>query len=121
VTARLVEIESRSGDRRTVTKKSDMASRYAAAHARRDQRRRETTARDFLPLADETHADTAIVTPGMPATGGRLHLPSLRGDGVLVSRVPVMDYSYLRADLIRTLILAVCLFGAMIVLSFIIK
>jgi hypothetical protein len=104
-----------------VTKKSDMASRYAAAHARRDQRRRETTAREFLPLADETHPHAASVTTGLPAAGGRLHLPSLRGEGALVSRIPAMDYSYLRADLMRTLILAVCLFGAMIILSFIIK
>jgi hypothetical protein len=98
-----------------------MASRYAAAHARRDQRRRETTAREFLPLADETHPHAASVTTGLPAAGGRLHLPSLRGEGALVSRIPAMDYSYLRADLMRTLILAVCLFGAMIILSFIIK
>ncbi|HXT37454.1 MAG TPA: hypothetical protein VN837_17920 [Chloroflexota bacterium] len=104
-----------------MTKKSDMASRYAAAHARRDQRRRETTAREFLPLADETDPRAASVTAGLPATGGRLHLPSLRGEGVLTSRVPAMDYSYLRADLMRTLILAVCLFGAMIILSFIVK
>jgi hypothetical protein len=61
------------------------------------------------------------VTTGLPAAGGRLHLPSLRGEGALVSRIPAMDYSYLRADLMRTLILAVCLFGAMIILSFIIK
>jgi len=97
-----------------------MASRYAAAHARRDQRRRETTAREFLPLADETDPRAASAA-SLPATGGRMHLPSLRGEGVLTSRVPAMDYSYLRADLMRTLILAVCLFGAMIILSFIIK
>lgn len=43
----------------------------------------------------------------------------MRGDAALISRVPAMDYSYLRADLLRTLTLAVVLFAAMIVLSFI--
>ncbi len=50
-----------------------------------------------------------------------MHFPSLRGDAVLSSRVPAMDYSYLRGDLLRTLVLAVVLFAAMIILSFIIK
>jgi hypothetical protein len=98
-----------------------MASRYAAAHARREQRRRETPVREFLPLADEPAATVQPSTSGTAATGARMHFPSLRGDAVLSSRVPAMDYSYLRGDLIRTLILAVVLFAAMIILSFIIK
>lgn len=105
-----------------MTKKSDMASRYAAAHARREQRRREARVRDFLPLADEPAATVQPNTSGTPAAnGGRIHFPSLRGDAALSSRVPAMDYSYLRGDLLRTLVLAVVLFAAMIILSFIIK
>jgi hypothetical protein len=99
-----------------------MASRYAAAHARREQRRRETPVRDFLPLADEPAATAQPSTSGTAAaTGARMHFPSLRGDAVLNSRVPAMDYSYLRGDLLRTLVLAVVLFAVMIILSFIIK
>ncbi|MGH2391284.1 MAG: hypothetical protein ACRDIE_24075 [Chloroflexota bacterium] len=102
-----------------MTKKSDMASRYAAAHARREQRRREAPVREFLPLADEpTGAMQPNATGAAPTAGGRVHFPSLRGDAVLTSRVPAMDYSYLRADLLRTLVLAVILFAAMIIISF---
>ena len=98
-----------------------MASRYAAAHARREQRRREAPIRDFLPLADEPVGHASVGTGGTAtATAGRMHFPSLRGDAVLTSRLPAMDYSYLRADLLRTLALAVALFAAMIILSFII-
>jgi hypothetical protein len=98
-----------------------MASRYAAAHARREQRRRETASREFLPLADEASAPAANLGTATTSVGGRLHLPSLRGDATLTSRIPTMDYSYLRGDLLRTLTLAVILFAAMIILSFIIK
>jgi hypothetical protein len=102
-----------------VTKKSDMASRYAAAHARREQRRREAPVREFLPLADEPLGPAQPTLSGTaPTTGGRMHFPSLRGDAVLTSRLPAMDYSYLRGDLIRTLVLAVILFAVMIILSF---
>jgi hypothetical protein len=107
------------GDQRQVTKKSDMASRYAAAHARREQRRKDAPVREFLPLADEPVGHTPGGALAGSAAAGRLHFPSMRGDAVLTSRVPAMDYSYLRADLMRTLILAVCLFALMIILSFI--
>jgi hypothetical protein len=98
-----------------VTKKSDMSSRYAAAHARREQRRRETPAREYLPLAEETsiHAESAI------GLGDRLR-GTARGEAVLTSRLPQIDYSHLRADLMRTLFLAVSLFAVMIILAFII-
>jgi hypothetical protein len=97
-----------------------MASRYAAAHARREQRRRDTPVREFLPLADEPVGHSAAGTGGVGSTSaGRLHFPSMRGEAALTSRLPAMDYSYLRADLMRTLILAVALFAAMIILSFI--
>jgi hypothetical protein len=93
-----------------------MSSRYAAAHARREQRRRESTAREYLPLADEP------LNPiqGSTGLGDRLRGGS-RGTAVMTSRLPAIDYSYLRADLMRTFILAGSLFIAMIVLSFIIK
>jgi hypothetical protein len=99
-----------------VTKKADMSSRYAAAHARREQRRREAPTREYLPLAEEA-APQAVPSGGL---GGRLRT----GGGpspALTSRLPAIDYSYLRADLIRTATLAVGLFAIMIVLSFFIK
>ena len=102
-----------------MTKKSDMASRYAAAHARREQRRKDAPVREFLPLAEESAGHVPGSALAGSSSGGRLHFPSLRGDAVLTSRVPAMDYSYLRADLVRTLVLAVILFAAMIILSFI--
>lgn len=95
-----------------------MASRYAAAHARREQRRRESAGREFLPLADEVAPPVANPSGVAPTTGGKFALPSLRGEATLTSRLPTMDYSYLRGDLMRTLILAVILFAAMIILSF---
>jgi hypothetical protein len=36
----------------------------------------------------------------------------------IAARLPVIDYSYLRGDLIRTAVLAVFLFGGMVILSF---
>jgi hypothetical protein len=99
-----------------VTKKSDMSSRYAAAHARREQRKREAPSREYLPLAE----DIQIETQGNSGFGDRLRT-SGRGTAVLTSRLPAIDYSYLRGDLIRTFVLAGSLFIVMIVLSFIIK
>lgn len=98
-----------------MTKKTDMASRYAAAHARRDQRR-QTGGREYLPLADMTTVDDATLD-------GRLRERARVQTGrsvspALAARLPVLDYSYLRGDLIRTAILAVILFGGMIILSF---
>jgi hypothetical protein len=104
-----------------VTKKSDMASRYAAAHARREQRRREAPAREFLPLADEAQPLVTAQDGARQVTGGRMHLGIGRGDAVLTSRLPPIDYSYLRGDLIRTATLAVILLGSMIILAFIIR
>ncbi len=98
-----------------MTKRSDMSSRYAAAHARREQRKRETTGREYLPLADEAPT-TAQTTSGF---AGRLRGTSA-GNAVLTSRLPAIDYSYLRGDLLRTATLAASLFVIMIVLSFII-
>jgi hypothetical protein len=96
-----------------------MASRYAAAHARREQRRKDAPAREFLPLAEESVPHVGGGAVAGSTSAGRLHFPSMRGDTVLTSRLPAMDYSYLRADLLRTLTLAVILFAAMIILSFI--
>ena len=97
-----------------MTKRSDMASRYAAAHARRDQRRRQGAGRDFLPLAE--HADDHI--------SGARTFGSERSGGVATAAVeyrgPRVDYSYLRHDLIRTALLAVVLFAVMVVLSLVI-
>ncbi len=98
-----------------MTKKTDMAARYAAAHARRDQRR-QTGGREYLPLADVPTVDDA-------ALDGRLRERTRAQPGrgvspVLAARLPVLDYSYLRGDLIRTAVLAVILFGGMIILSF---
>ena|SRR5579885_3176309 len=98
---------------RTVTKKSDMASRYAAAHARREQRRAGAPARQYLPLAEEAAPQEV--------QGGVRGIALGRGASpTLVSRLPAIDYGYLRGDLMRTAILAVVLFGGMIILSFII-
>jgi hypothetical protein len=99
----------------SVTKKADMSSRYAAAHARREQRRREVPTREYLPLAEET-APLPVPSGGL---GGRLRATS--SAPALTSRLPAIDYSYLRADLLRTATLAVSLFAIMVVLSFIIK
>ena len=98
-----------------MSKKSDMSSRYAAAHARREQRRRESTGREYLQLAEEV-STSAPTTSGF---AGRLRGPST-GNAVLTSRLPAIDYSYLRGDLVRTAVLAAALFVIMIVLSFII-
>ena len=99
-----------------MTKKSDMSSRYAAAHARREQRRREVPVREYLPLAEETlhESQTAV------GLGSRLRGNS-QGSATLTSRLPAIDYSYLRGDLMRTLTIAGSLFVVMIVLSFILK
>jgi hypothetical protein len=97
-----------------VPKKSDMSSRYAAAHARREQRHREAPARQYLPLATET----ATMTETTGGLGSRIRHAS-SGNSVLTSRLPSIDYSYLRGDLMRTLVLAVILFAVMIVLSFV--
>jgi hypothetical protein len=98
-----------------VTKKADMSSRYAAAHARREQRRREAPSREYLPLAEEA-APISGPTGGL---GGRLRVNNTAP--ALTSRLPAIDYGYLRADLLRTATLAISLFVVMIVLSFIIK
>jgi hypothetical protein len=95
-----------------MTKKADMSSRYAAAHARREQRRRETSVREYLPLAEETHIEAASAV----GIGERIR-GSTRSTAVLTSRLPAIDYSYLRGDLVRTLSLVVGLFAVMIVLS----
>ena len=96
-------------------KKEDMSSRYAAAHARREQRRRQGATREYLPLAEDLGGHAASSAgPGTAAVSGRM------GAGTLTSRLPQMDYSYLRADLIRTAILAVVLFAIMIALSFVV-
>jgi len=84
-----------------------MGSRYAAAHARSEQRRKQAAGRDFLPLATEP----SMLTDARPI-GGMRGVPT-----PAISRLPSMDYSYLRGDLTRTAILAVALFAAMIVLS----
>ncbi len=98
-----------------MTKRSDMSSRYAAAHARREQRRRESGGREYLPLAEET----AVNTQTTGGFAGRLRGQSA-GNAVLTSRLPAIDYSYLKGDLIRTAVLTSSLFVIMIVLSFII-
>jgi hypothetical protein len=100
-----------------VTKRSDMSSRYAAAHARREQRKREISSREYLPLAEESVIQHQSNTGGL---GDRLRT-SGRGTAVLTSRLPAIDYSYLRSDLIRTFVLAGSLFIVMIALSFVIK
>ena len=90
-------------------KRTDMGSRYAAAHARSEQRRNQAN-RDFLPLATEPSA----ATDARPIGG-------MRGvAATAVSRLPNMDYRYLRGDLIRTAVLAAILFAAMILLSFVV-
>lgn len=97
-----------------MAKKSDMSSRYAAAHARREQRRRDVTGREYLPLAEEVATNTQTTT----GFGGRLRGQST-GNAVLTSRLPAIDYSYLKGDLIRTATLMLTLLVIMIVLSFI--
>lgn len=93
-------------------KKEDMSSRYAAAHARREQRRRQAGTREYLPLAEDAHGQlTSNAGQGTAVGSSRL------GAGTLTSRLPLVDYSYLRADLIRTAVLAIVLFAIMIALS----
>ncbi len=99
-----------------MTKKTDMASRYAAAHARREQRRRQATTREYLPLAETPTYDEAA-TEARSAERGRLQI-GRSASPALAARLPVIDYSYLRGDLLRTAVLAVVLFGGMILLSF---
>lgn len=98
-----------------MTKRSDMASRYAAAHARREQRRKQGPAREYLPLAEDAGLPIGSLAASAP-------LVADRGRGATVvaagSRLPGIDYGYLRSDLVRTAILASCLFAIMIVLSF---
>ena len=93
-------------------KRTDMGSRYAAAHARSEQRRKQAAGRDFLPLATEPSMLTDARPIGARPIGGMRGVPT-----PAISRLPSMDYSYLRGDLTRTAILAVALFAAMIVLS----
>lgn len=92
-----------------------MAARYAAAHARRDQRRAGASGRQYLPLAEET------ARPEIGTEDGRSGLHLGRGTApALTSRLPAIDYSYLRADLRRIAVLAACLFATLIILSFIV-
>ena len=98
-----------------MAKKSDMSSRYAAAHARREQRRREVTGREYLPLAEETPTNMQTTT----GLGGRLR-GQAAGNAVLTSRLPAIDYSYLKGDLRRTAVLMLTLLVIMIVLSMVI-
>jgi hypothetical protein len=95
-----------------------MASRYAAAHARREQRRRQVADRDYLPLAETPAYDNAALD-GRAVERGRLQVGRTAAPAI-AARLPVIDYSYLRGDLIRTAVLAIVLFGSMIILSFII-
>jgi hypothetical protein len=89
-----------------------MSSRYAAAHARREQRRRQTGAREYLPLADNAQGQDVSLSAGQGAAGVAPRA------GAASLRLPSIDYGYLRADLIRTAVLAIVLFAIMIVLSF---
>jgi hypothetical protein len=98
-----------------VTKRSDMASRYAAAHARREQRRRQSGGRDYLPLAEHPEEPVLSAAP-RPAS----ERAATAGGGSMTLRLPQVNYSYLRGDLIRTAVLAVVLFAVMIILSFVI-
>jgi hypothetical protein len=92
-----------------------MGSRYAAAHARREQRRAGATAREYLPLAEEAVVPEAGTGGALAGMGlGRGATPAV------VSRLPPIDYSYLRGDLRRIAILTAVLFGGMIILSFIV-
>jgi hypothetical protein len=89
-----------------------MASRYAAAHARREQRRAGATGRQYLPLAEEAAPQEGEMSGRIGPMLGRGPAPAA------ASRLPAIDYSYLRSDLMRTAILTACLFGGMIILSF---
>lgn len=101
-----------------------MGSRYAAAHARREQRRRQASTRDYLPLAEEATAAPAASAQSTIAQAerGRSGVAPARGSGApaIAARLPQVDYGYLRGDLIRTAVLAITLFAAMIILSFVI-
>ncbi len=92
-----------------------MGSRYAAAHARREQRRAAAPTRDYLPLAEEAAMVEAAASGARGGIGlGRTAAPAV------VSRLPAIDYQYLRSDLTRTAILTAILFSGMIILSFIV-
>jgi hypothetical protein len=93
-----------------------MASRYAAAHARREQRRRQAATRDYLPLAEEH----PLSASGGQYAGQSGDLGRSAGAATMTMRVPAIDYSYLRGDLLRTAVLAVLLFAIMIVLALVI-
>ena len=93
-------------------KRTDMGSRYAGAHARSEQRRKQAASREFLPLATEPSMTLDARPIGARPIGGFRGVPA-----PAISRLPSMDYSYLRGDLTRTAILAVALFALMIVLS----
>lgn len=88
-------------------KKSDMAGRYAAAHARREQRRRQSVAREYLPLPEDRPISTELSTAN----------ESVRPAATAAMRLPTIDYSYLRGDLLRTAALVVILFAIMIILA----
>lgn len=98
-----------------MTKRSDMASRYAAAHARREQRRRQSGGREYLPLAE--HPDQPVLNAVSRPASERA---ATAGAGTAALRLPQVNYSYLRGDLIRTAVLAVVLFAVMVILSFVI-
>jgi hypothetical protein len=89
-----------------------MAGRYAAAHARREQRRRQTASRDYLPLAEDRPIGAADVT----AAG----VPARASTAAAALRLPSVDYSYLRGDLLRTAVLAAILFLIMVILALVI-
>ena len=95
-----------------MTKRSDMATRYAAAHARREQRRTQATTRNFLPLAEQS---------SLPGGSGTEIAGRTSGGGALLSnRSYAADYTYLKRDLIRTGVLMGALFAVMIILSLVI-
>lgn len=99
-----------------MTKKTDMANRYAAAHARREQRRRQVGGREYLPLAETPSYDDAPLDTRQ-AERGRIQIGRSTSPAI-AARLPILDYSYLRGDLLRTAVLAVILFGGIILLSF---
>jgi hypothetical protein len=88
-----------------------MAERYAAAHARREQRRRQTATRDYLPLPEDGPIDPT-------GTAAMVEMPR-SSVSTAAMRLPSVDYSYLRGDLLRTAVLAAILFAIMIILALI--
>ena len=88
-----------------------MAGRYAAAHARREQRRSQPGTRDFLPLAETVQHEAVLGATGV--TGATINRAT--------ARLAPMDYGYLKADLRRIGLLAVSLFALLIVLAFVIN